>query len=294
MFPWLASAIFAPLLGAQQVPGRDLLDFPVGTTGEPPPLARLSGVGIWNPAAIVLPSDARGRVSAAALQTPADQGVTLQLLAVAARLPADRTLALSVVRAWVDGLVRTNLDPQSVGPEIAYNTTVVSAALAQRRDNLAAGVAARYRFGEADGNREGVFGLDGGVQIEHLFPMDLAIGVSSFLWRPGDEGSDQWTLAAATDVRVFGPDSLHQLRGGYAFSATGQSADQHSAYASGRYMHWEGRIGLSRYAVHGMHDWRTHLGVALRYSRYTVGVAREENGAGLAPIYQFTLVMLIK
>jgi len=51
-----AAAALSPLQ-AQQVPGRQLYDFPLGALAEAPALANSAGGGFWNPATIAL----RGR-----------------------------------------------------------------------------------------------------------------------------------------------------------------------------------------------------------------------------------------
>src|SRR5512132_2588140 len=109
-----ASALAGPpTAAAQRVPGRDLLDFPIGTLAEPAALASQMGDGLWNPATIRLLPDRRARVSAGALATGADQGVVAQAIAGALALPRELTVGASVVRAAVRDLVRTETDPQS-------------------------------------------------------------------------------------------------------------------------------------------------------------------------------------
>ena len=56
----LAVGLAAPA-GAQRVPGRDLLDYPIGALAEPPVMAS-ADVALWNPANIIPPSGNRGRV----------------------------------------------------------------------------------------------------------------------------------------------------------------------------------------------------------------------------------------
>ena len=294
IFGTLLAIAVTRALPAQRVPGRELLDFPVGTLGEAPTLARSSGDGLWNPAAIVLASDARFKVSVAALNTPSDQGVSSHLLAAAVQIPGRRTVGLSVVRAGVSEIWRTETDPQTSGPEIPYTATIVSASLAQRRNGLSLGLAGRYRHGQMDGLQRGAFGLDGGLMLQGLLGLDLNLGAATFLWRPGDSGNERTTFSAAADLRVVGRDSLRQARVGYSLSLTEQSATEHYALASGRHGVWQGRLGVVHHTEYGHADWRLRVGVGVHYARYTIGVAREENGAGLAPSYQFGLSATIE
>lgn len=284
----------APVAAAQDVPGRDLLDFPIGALAEPVTMARLAGDGLHNPATIVLPERARLRFSAVALTTPADQGVGAQLLAAAGRIPGDLTVGLSIARAEVDEILRTQSDPQTIGQEVAYSTTLMSASVAQRRNGFSLGISARYRLGQADRLSRGAFLLDGGIVAHRLFGRDLNAGFSSFLWRPGDADRERTALSAAADAKVAGPDSVRQARLGYAITVLAAQETEHYGYAAGRYGRWEGRVGVARQQVYDVHDWRLRLGLGLRYARYVIGIAREENGAGLPPYYQFALSAIVE
>jgi len=280
-------------LDAQQVPGRDLLEFQVGTIGEPPALAHLAGDGFWNPASIALPVTARARVSAATLHTPAAQAVSAQMLSASVHVPGATTVAVGIVRAEVSDLLRTDTDPQTIG-EIPYNTTVASISVARRHEAFLVGLALRYRHGEADQERRGALGLDAGVMVTELLGSDrVRFGASTFLWRPGGNGSARKVrFNLASDVRLAGADSVREARAGYALSFGDDRGHEHFGSVSGRYGAFEGRAGVARNSAFGHTDWRLRLGLGLHYARYTIGVAREENGAGLPPIYQFTLSAL--
>jgi hypothetical protein len=281
------------LAQAQQVPGRDLLEFQVGTIGEPPALAHLAGDGFWNPASIALPVGARARLSAATLHTPSDQAVSAQMLSASLRLPGASTVALGIVRAEVTDLLRTDTDPQTIGV-IPYNTTVASATFARRHEGFVIGLAVRYRHGEADALRRGALGLDAGVLATDLFGTDrVRFGASTFLWRPGGNGSTRHIrFNVASDVRLAGTDSVQEARMGYALSLGDDRGHEHFGFIAARQGPVEARAGLARNEAFGNVDWRLRLGLGVHHARYTVGVAREENGAGLAPIYQFTLSAL--
>ena len=74
------------VLRAQQVPGRDLYQFPLGTLAEPGAMASAAGGGFWNPATIALPEGDRLLLAATALNTPIEQAVSAQLATVAYRV----------------------------------------------------------------------------------------------------------------------------------------------------------------------------------------------------------------
>lgn len=276
--------------GAQRVPGRDLLRFPLGTLAEAPALALETGDGFQNAAAIRLAGDARVRATAVALNTGSERGVSAQLAAVAVALPDDFTVGLSVARASIDGIAQTDADPSPIGRDVPYSTVVVSLAGARRTvEHVTTGVAIRYRAGDLDGVHRSVVGLDGGVLADRLFGYDARLGVSSFLWSPGAGGSEEAAYSAAIDTRIVGTDSTRQVRGGYSYTAADGASAEHYVFVSGRYTRWLGRVGVSRAAAYGHDDTTVRLGLGLRYARYTVGLSREASPAGFDPTYQFLL-----
>ena len=297
-----AAASVAPLvlvaarLQAQQVPGSDLFEFPLGTMGEAPALAEQSGVAFWNPALAAMPRGSRARFGVAALATPADQGVSAQLAGVAVAFSKAVTGGLSVARAGVQDLVRTETDPQSLG-RLSYNSTVYSALVARRSPaHVVTGLALRYRTGQLDDLRRGAVGLDGGVLADGLLgKLDARVAVASFLWRPANQADERATVTAATDARVGGTGELREARAGYGFTVTQGGSREHYAVGSARYGAWAGRLGVARATTFDDVTWRLRLGVGVYYARYVVGVSRESSGAaGLPATYQFSLSSTIK
>src|SRR4051812_17143447 len=132
MFAAIASFVLVGSRGvaAQRVAGRDLLEFPLGILAEAPPLSDLMAGGLWNPASAMLRPATRASFGFAGLTTPQDVGVKLEMIAGAYRLKPNLTGSLSVAEASVADILRTDTDPQSLGNEIPYGTTVVSAGLA--------------------------------------------------------------------------------------------------------------------------------------------------------------------
>ncbi len=248
-----------------------------------------------NPAAVALLPGEVARGGVAALRTPTEQGVMAALLTAAVALPRGLTVGISVARVTVDGLVRTETDPQTIGGEIPYGTTVISATVARlNARRLAVGLALRYRRGELDAERAGAIGVDAGVLAEHLPFRDASVGAATFLWRPGNPDVEGTTLNVAADLRVLGPDTLHEVRAGYSLSSAGRRYGEHFGFATARYGIWEGRAGLARVDAYGPQPWRARMGIVLHYAPYDVGIAREENGAGLSANYQFTLKATIR
>jgi hypothetical protein len=290
----LAAFGWAHGLGAQPVPARELWEFPLGAMFEPPALATEPGAGLWNPATSALPPGERLRAGVASLTAGAAQGVDGQLLTATLRRSSGVTLGMSVARAAIAGLVRTDSDPQSVG-DIPYNTTLVSATAARELvPHLTAGVAMRWRNGRADQASRHAVAADLGIVAHDLPLRNARVAVSSFLWRPGREIEDRPAVVAAADVRVIGSRRTRELRAGYAQNGVNRGARERGPFVSARFDRLEARAGYLR-ASAGANDLsRVRSGLALYFNRYVVGIAREEGLSGLGPVYQFTLSSLLK
>lgn len=281
-------------LGAQTVPARDLWEFPLGAVFEPPAIAVEPGGGLWNPATLHLPAAARFRFGVASLASGAEQGVDGQLLSAAYRRTNGVTLGLSMARAAVAGLVRTDTDPQSLG-SIRYESMLLSFGAARAlHPNLDGGVSVRWRYGRADAERRDAVAADFGL-VAHDLPLRAArVAVSSFLWRPGREIEDRPAVLAAADLRAWGTSAEREARVGYSLNAVNRGARESGPYAAARYDHIEGRFGYFQSTFSATTLNRLRSGLALHYERYVVGIAREEGSAGLGPIYQFTLSSIIR
>lgn len=290
----LAIFAWANPLGAQPVPARELWEFPLGAIFEPPALATEPGAGLWNPATSALPAGERLRMGVASLTAGAAQGVDGQLLTATLRRQSGVTLGISVARAAIAGLVRTDSDPQSVG-DIPYNSTLFSLSAARQLvPHVTAGVAMRWRNGRADQASRYAAAADLGVVIHNLPVLNARIAASSFLWRPGREIEDRPAVVAAVDVRVLGGRTLREMRAGYAQHGVNRGAQERGPFISARFDRLEARAGYL-WASAGANDVsRVRSGLALHLNRYIVGVAREEGLTGLGPVYQFTLSSLIK
>jgi len=60
IFAALGSIVLAGPVAAQQVPGRDLFEFPIGLLAEPAALSAQMTGGLWNPASARAGQSARG------------------------------------------------------------------------------------------------------------------------------------------------------------------------------------------------------------------------------------------
>jgi hypothetical protein len=289
-FAAVAAALLASPSEAQRVPGRDLLQYPLGTLAESPALATETGDGFQNPAAIRIADGTTIRGTVVALNTGTDRGISAQLAAVAVRLPQRITVGFSAAHAAITGIGQTVSDPQPIGRDIPYGTLVLTLTGARESlDHVTSGVSVRYRTGEVDGVRRSTFGLDGGVVAEQLFKKDIRVGVSSFLWGPGAGDTKDASFTGAADAKVVGPDSTRQARLGYSYTFADGSTGGHYVFASGRYSRWIGRIGIAHTSAFGNDDTTLRVALGVRYARYTVGLSREDSAGGFDPTYQFAL-----
>lgn len=277
-----------------QVPARDLLDFPIGNLAEGAALATASGDGFRNPATAVLAPGERARFSASAISSPSVMGLSAQSASISAAVPRDVTATVSIVRAGVDGLFRTESDPQSIG-EVPYHTVVISGGISRRESSfLTGGIALRYRTGTVDFERRATLGIDGGVVLRGLPAIDGRLGLSTFLWTPAGGARERTTFNGAADMKVIGRDSLRQARFGGSWSHTKDFTDEKFLMLGGRLREIEARAAVGRVEAFGDAAWRTRLGVGIHYGRFAVAVAREESGADLAASYQFALTAVLR
>lgn len=277
-----------------EIPGRELLRFPVGLIAEPAALPGLFGGGFWNPASTLLPEGASWRLSVGAMSTPSDVSVSANTGAITGRWKGS-SLTLSFVRAAVGGLLPTDSDPLTIGNDIQYSTLVTSVGIARgTRHNVAWGLAARYRTGQIDLDHRGGASLDGGIVADHVTRRDLRIGLSTLLSSPWSRGREHASFIAGADVRVAQVDSDRVVRAGIATITTQGGETEQFLYASGRYGPWELRGGPVRTTAYDEVNLRSRMAIAVHYAGYAVGVAREGSPNGLGPSYQFILSSVIR
>ncbi len=284
----LPALLLAGAVGAQPIPARDLLEFPLGAVLEPAALAVESGSGLWNPATAVLRKTERWRFGVAAITTQQDQGIGSQLMSVAYRRPTGYTFAGSVARAAVANILRTDTDPQSVG-EVPYNSLLVSGSVS--RDVLprvSVGVAARWRQGSAEREVRHAVAADLGIVVHDLPWRNGRFAASSFLWRPGREIDDRPALLVAFDARVAGT-TARDVRLGASYNGVNRGAKESGIFSALNLDVLEARASFLRTSLGGRSVSRVRYGFALRFAQYVVGIAREEGVSGLGPLYQYSL-----
>jgi len=288
-----ALALLAPARAAssQQVPGRDLFQFPLGTLAEPAALAEDAGGGFWNPATVALHPGDRLLLAATALNTPIEQAVSAQLGTVAYRVASHVTAGVQVAQASVQDLLRTDTDPQSLAGEIPYRSTIISAVGAVAKGPATLGVAVRRRSGEVDIVSGHATSVDVGGIIERPAGLPVRLAASTFLQSVTGKG-DRVTLLGAAEG--FLPIHPADVRAGLAYQRDRDAGSETFAFTSARLRMIELRGGVARESAFGFTTNRLRLGLGLRYARYLVGVSREEGSAGLGSTYQFLLTTVFR
>jgi hypothetical protein len=286
--------LFGRVLEAQLVPGRDLLSFPLGLTAEAPAFGTNAGFGLWNPASVAVPAGARLRLAVGTMNAPVDVAVQAQLATVAGRWRNGTTFALSIASASVTDLLRTDSDPQSIGDEIPYATTLVSAIVARPLGPVTLGIATRVRNGKLDNIARHAVSLDVGVISRGFGARDIRLAASTFLASPFSHQHERAELLTAVDGRVVGTDSLRTARAGVSASFADGLYRELYGYGSARWGRLEARGGVAHTEAFGHANWRTRLGIAFRHRGYTIGVAREETPGTLSETYQLTLSSVLK
>jgi hypothetical protein len=293
IFAALASAVLSSAAAAQQVPGRDLLEFPLGVLAEAKPLSMQMVAGLWNPATSALSSSERAALGFAGLTTPQEQGVQLEMVGAEYRVRPAWTASLSFANSSVSDILKTETDPQTIGGEIPYGTSLLSLGLATRRRTFDFGVDARYRWAALDTERAGVFSLDAGAILDSVAHTPLRVAASTFLFSPWRQ-KESATYSAAADIPVLHRDSTFVLRGGYSIAHTeGRGRDDY-LFATTRFRAFDASAGVAQSTAFGNLSRRLRLGAGLRYAGYNVGIAREDGAAGIGGSYQFLLTRVFR
>lgn len=288
------SVLLPGSLAAQLVPGRDLLAFPLGLTTEAPALGTTAGFGLWNPASVMVPDGSRARLAVGTMSAPVDVAVTAQLATVAGRWRDGTTVAIGIAHAAVNDLLRTDSDPQSIGDEIQYATTLVSLMAARPLGPVTLGAALRVRAGRLDNIARHALSMDVGVISRGVGSRDVRLAASTFLASALSNGHERTQLLTAIDARLAGTDSLRTSRIGASYTAGDGLTREAFGYIAARWQRLEGRTGAARTDAFGHTNWRGRLGVAFHHRGYVIGVAREEGAGNLSATYQFTLSSVIK
>ncbi len=296
IFAAITSLLLSSSVAAQsrQVPGRELLEFPLGLLAEAAPLSMQMTGGLWNPATVSLTGTKRAAFGLAGLTTPQEQGVQLEHLGAAYRVRPNLTAAISIASASVSDIFRTMSDPTTgVDPEIPYSTTLLSAIVATTQRRITLGLAGRYRWGSTDTLRSAERTLDAGAIVDSVLGTPLRLAASTFLFTPGGHANGV-TYMIAADAPFFSRDSTASLRGGYSIATTRQRGRENYAFLTGSYRLLDLSGGILHSHAFGSVNQRVRLGIGLHRAGYTVAIGREDGAAGIGASYQFVLVRAVK
>jgi hypothetical protein len=287
IFAAMATIGIAGAAAAQQTPGRDLFEFPLGILAEAPPLSTQMTGGLWNPAASALGPTQRAAFGFAGLTTPQEQGVRLDMVGAAYRLPKGFTASLSFAQASVADILQTETDPQSLGGEIPYATTLLSAgASTVVRQNVSLGIAARYRWGSLDTDHSGQFSVDAGAIVDRVAGTPVRLAASTFLFNP-EKGNQEASYMGAADVPVFRHDSTLVVRTGYSLTQTEGRGREDYAFATSTFYQFDLSAGIAQSSIYGHANRRLRLGFGLKYAGYDIAIGREDGATGFGASYQF-------
>ncbi len=292
-FAALASALLSAPAAAQKVPARDLFEFPIGLLADAPALSTRMPASLWNPAARAVDSTQRASIGLAGLSTPQNQGVQLGMIGGEYQFRRNLSASFSFAQASVSDILRTETDPQSIGGEIPYGTSLLSAGLALTNKStrfgiVSAGVDARYRWATVDQDAGSALSLDGGVIVDRILGTPFRGAASTFLFSP-DRSQDAATYMTAIDAPVFRRDSSLTVRLGYSLSATQSRGRDDYVFTSVDHRWLNVTGGFDWSTVFGDQERRFRLGLGLRYASYLVAVGREDGFAGIGASYQFLI-----
>ena len=288
-FALAIAALGPPVAGAQRVPGRDLVQFPVAALDRPAALGTDLADGLGNPATLVALAGAKLRVGGAALQTPEELSVSAQLLAAAYSLTERTVVGLSAAHWSVDDIAATTTSPDPSDVDVSYRTVMISATAARRNTkHVSVGLAFRARMGSAAGSQRTGLAADAGLFVDSLW-RSARLGVASFLWWPGQAEDEQTTIHTAGDLRIWGTSELREARVGVAADFTEPDERLEFLFSSARTGSVSVRLGLARIVRWQAGPWRSRIGAGFHYDKYVVTIAREEGAEGIGPVYQFTL-----
>jgi hypothetical protein len=286
-FAALASVVLSSAAAAQQVPGRDLLEFPLGLLAEPPALSARMPASLWNPAVSVLSPGSRGSIGFAGLTTPEQQGVDLEMLGGEVRFRG-MTASLSYAQAGVNDILRTDTDPTTVTGSVPYQTNLFSLGAATARGPYSIGAAARIRTSRFDNDHSSVFSFDVGALANSVLGTPLRVAASTFLFSPS-RAREAALYTAAADYPLFRRDTSVVIRGGYSVSHTEGRGREDYVFGTTTYRELDASVGVAQLNAFGHADHRLRIGIGLHHAGYNIAFGREDGNGGIAASYQVLL-----
>ncbi len=290
----LLAALLADAAAArgQAAIASDLWRVAEGTLVVPAALADDGSAALWTPASALGDGETPLRVGVEAIHASADVGLSGGVAALAIRLGGLATLNTVYGRMGVDGLVRTETSPESVG-DIPVYAEVISFGLARHvTPGLVAGVALRSMTGQLDAESRSQAGVDLGLRYTSATHFSFAFATRFFdptLRRAEDAAS--YNLAAAYQsaaMAMWGTTGTVALRYGLTLSH-GEEAEHLLSAGLGLGGVMETDVGAAREATAGIATWRSRFGLSLRAGRYRVYLGRDGGVNGFGATYRFGL-----
>jgi hypothetical protein len=289
----VAAALAAPSAASGQAAiTSDLWRVAEGTLVVPAALASDGSAALWTPATALADRGPSMKVGVEAIHAPADVGLTGGVATLAVRLGRIGTLNAVYGRMGVDGLVRTETSPQSMG-DIPVYAEVVSLGLARQVSSaLLAGVAVRSMNGQLDVQSHGQVGVDFGLRYTTRTRFTFALATRFFDPTLGQaETGASYNLAAgyrSGPLPMWGASGVVAFRYGATLSR-GEGV-QHllsAGLALGGVMDMD--VGASREVTAGVAVWRSRFGLGLEAGRYRVYLGRDGGVNGFGATYRFGL-----
>ena len=293
----LAALATPPAASGQAAVASDLWRVAEGTLVVPAALADDGSAALWTPATALGEGETPLRVGVEAIHAPADVGLSGGIATLAVRLGFLGTLNAVYGRMGVDGLVRTETSPESIG-DIPVYAEVISLGVAKRvTPGFVAGVAIRSMNGQLDVESRSQVGVDMGLR--YTSQTHFAIAFATRFFDPTlrqAEAAASFNLAAAyqsASLPMWGTSGVVAVR--YGATLTQGEGVQHlfsAGLALGGVM--ETDVGTSREVTAGVAVWRSRFGLSLRAGRYRVYLGRDGGVNGFGATYRFGLAAGLK
>ena len=288
----LAAAAAPRMAPAQAAVTSDLWRVAEGTLVVPAALAEDGSAALWTPAATLADDASAVRIGVEAVHAPSDVGLSGGVATLAIRIARLGTLNAVYGRMGVDGLVRTETSPESMG-DIPVYAEVISLGLARRlTPALVAGVAVRSATGQLDIESQTQVGMDVGVR--YTTPTRLTFAFATRFFSPAlgkAEGAATYNFAACYEsapAPLWGASGTVAVR--YGATVSHGEGVQHlfsAGVALGGVMEMD--LGTSREVASGTAVWRSRFGLALMAGRYRIYLGRDGGVNGFGATYRFGL-----
>lgn len=288
LFNQLRRAVAWPLLLAATAAPLDaqrLLDLPVRAWAGADAVVTGAAATFWNPASTALLTG-RGEVILFDVLAPEPTGLGGFAAAAALRLDERTTLALGYHHVGIDGILHTTDSPlaDEAAPLDLGEDAIALAVGRNVGAGLHAGVVARYvRAAEFAVDRS-IIEFGAGVDVRPELPARPVIGVAA---RAESDGI-AW-IAGVQATPVVTSDGMWTVGG--SWGAEGGPLQIGTSHRLATHGTWSDRVavslGVSNEPDAAGRTWRPLASATLRFSRYSLGVLREEMANDFGAVHAF-------